>query len=747
MGIFKAVKCLADDWAITNCAIVNDEDFRNDTKYIEIQHQTKPDIKFWFTIAFVKNPPPRGCIAFSLNQREWAQLSINQAINVLSSHPANVQLDLICTIVVEIDYIQKKGKNNEQFDTDMMAKEFLVLFSNHILSLSQTLLFPLPEKPLMSLVVKSLEGVNYKEINSGAKPRLLQYGKFLSNTVVQFVVNSNVPIMLVGKAKSQLARVSIINPDFDFNEMGIGGLDSEFNAIFRRAFASRVFPAEIIQKLGCKHVKGILLYGPPGTGKTLMARQIGKMLNAHEPKIVNGPQILDKYVGESEANIRRLFADAEEEEKRCGSGSSLHIIIFDEIDAICKARGSVGGNTGVHDTVVNQLLAKIDGVEQLNNILVIGMTNRRDMIDEALLRPGRLEVQMEISLPDEHGRYQILNIHTSRMKEFKKMATDVDMKELSVLTKNFSGAELEGLVRAAQSTAMNRLIKAGNKVEVDPEASEKLQVCRDDFLHALEHDIKPAFGASAEALEHFLARGIINWGSTVTNILEDGELLTQQARALDTFGLVSVLIEGPPNSGKTALAAKLAKNSDFPFVKVCSPEDMVGFTENAKCMQIRKIFDDAYRSQLSCILVDNIERLLDYGPIGPRYSNLTLQALLVLLKKQPPKGKKLLVLCTSSRKEVLQEMEMLSAFTAILHVPNLSKPEELITVLKQFDLFNEQDIHKIYNQVTGHRVFIGIKKLLALIDMVRQTEPRQRVVKFLTKMEEEGCLDLGTMIH
>jgi vesicle-fusing ATPase len=111
-------------------------------------------------------------------------------------------------------------------------------------------------------------------------------------------------------------RQSIINPDWDFQKMGIGGLGKEFNAIFRRAFASRVFPIEIVEQLGCKHVKGILLYGPPGTGKTLMARQIGKMLNAREPKIVNGPQVLDKYVGESEANIRRLFADAEEEEKR-----------------------------------------------------------------------------------------------------------------------------------------------------------------------------------------------------------------------------------------------------------------------------------------------------------------------------------------------------------------------------------------------------------------------------------------------
>ena len=171
---------------------------------------------------------------------------------------------------------------------------------------------------------------------------------------------------------------------------------------------------------------GILLFGPPGTGKTLMARQIGQMLNAREPKIVNGPQILDKYVGESEANIRKLFAEAEEEEKRMGPNSGLHIIIFDEIDAICKARGSVAGNSGVNDTVVNQLLSKIDGVDQLNNILVIGMTNRRDMMDEALLRPGRLEVSIEIGLPKESGRIQILNIHTRKMVENGKISKDVN---------------------------------------------------------------------------------------------------------------------------------------------------------------------------------------------------------------------------------------------------------------------------------------------------------------------------------
>ncbi|PNF26292.1 Vesicle-fusing ATPase 1 [Cryptotermes secundus] len=743
----KASRCPTDELSLTNCAVVNKDDFPDDVKHIEVS--TGASQHYVFTVRFHPDVP-RGTVGFSLPQRKWATLSLSQDIEVKPHHfDPTSSSECLCTIVLEADFLQKKTTTLEPYDTDQMAKEFLLQFSGQAFTVGQQLAFSFLDKKLLGLVVKSLEAADLNAIKAGqdAKPKKTKMGRCLGDTIVQFEKAENSSLNLVGKSKGKVSRQSVINPDWDFQKMGIGGLDNEFSAIFRRAFASRVFPPEVVEQLGCKHVKGILLYGPPGTGKTLMAHQIGTMLNAREPKIVNGPQILDKYVGESEANIRHLFAEAEEEEKRLGPNSGLHIIIFDEIDAICKSRGSVAGNTGVHDTVVNQLLAKIDGVEQLNNILVIGMTNRRDMIDEALLRPGRLEVQMEIGLPNENGRFQILTIHTSRMKEYKKISPDVDIKELAVLTKNFSGAELEGLVRAAQSTAMNRLIKAANKVEVDPEAMEKLLVDRSDFVHALQYDIKPAFGTSAEVLDHFLTRGIINWGTPVTSILQDGMLFIQQASSMDTSGLVSVLLEGPPNSGKTALAAQLAKNSDFPFVKVCSPEEMVGFTESAKCLHIRKVFDDAYRSQLSCILVDNIERLLDYGPIGPRYSNLTLQALLVLLKKEPPRGRKLLILCTSSRRQVLEDMEMLSAFTAVLHVPNISEPEHLLAVLEESDVFSKKDLSSISRKIHGHRVFIGMKKLLALTDMARQIEAHNRVVKFLTKLEEEGGIDTGTSIQ
>lgn len=126
--------------------------------------------------------------------------------------------------------------------------------------------------------------------------------------------------------------------------------------------------------------------------------------------------MLSKYQGESEENIRKLFKEAEEDMKTKGDQSPLHIIIFDEIDAICRQRGSVQSGTGVQETIVNQLLSKIDGVDSLNNILIIGMTNRKDMIDEAMLRPGRLEIHLEIGLPDEAGRLQIFEIHTKDMR-------------------------------------------------------------------------------------------------------------------------------------------------------------------------------------------------------------------------------------------------------------------------------------------------------------------------------------------
>ena len=159
------------------------------------------------------------------------------------------------------------------------------------------------------------------------------FGIVDSNTIFRFKVGQKSQNSI--KVNSNEAK-QLFKENMSFQELGIGGLDEQFAKIFRRAFNSRRYPQNIIEKYGVKHCKGMLLYGPPGTGKTLIARQIAKALNCHEPQVVNGPQIFDKFVGGSEKKIRDLFAPAEAEQSEKGDDSELHIIIFDEIDAICR---------------------------------------------------------------------------------------------------------------------------------------------------------------------------------------------------------------------------------------------------------------------------------------------------------------------------------------------------------------------------------------------------------------------------
>ncbi len=496
-------------------------------------------------------------------------------------------------------------------------------------------------------------------------------GMVTEDTEIELVAISPMIIDMSNDTSKAFKSNSLFIEKFSFEELGIGGLDGQLNNIFRRAFASRIFSPEIMEKMGTKHAKGVILYGPPGTGKTLIARQIGKILNTVEPKIINGPEILNKYVGQSEENIRNLFQDVETEYQEVGDKSKLHLIIFDEIDAICKQRGSSQSSSGVGDSIVNQLLSKIDGIKSLNNLLIIGMTNRLDLLDDALLRPGRFEVQMEIGLPDEAGRAQILKIHTKSMRE-NNYIEDMDLLSIAQSTKNYSGAELEGVVRSATTFALSRLIPSLDAPTTNIDYS-KLKVTKDDISKALE-EIKPSLGVSSVDLEPYLEHPMLDFNKGIVASLKD--LVDQLERSNRTNSL-SLLLSGNLGTRKTTLAAYLSKYSNYPYVKMVSAEKMIGRSDTDICGMMGKIFNDAYRSERSVVILDDIERIIQYTSVGPRFSNTILQTLLVLIRKRPPTGKKILIVGTSSVEPVMRKLGIYDTFNMNIYTPMLTRSQAL----------------------------------------------------------------------
>ena len=420
----------------------------------------------------------------------------------------------------------------------------------------------------------------------------------------------------------------MLRGNFTFESVGIGGLDKELGQLFRRVLAPRLLPASVRRLHNLGVVRGVLLHGPPGTGKTLTARKIGGLLKVKEERthVVNGPDLVSKFLGESEANLRGVFDAARSDERRHGANASLHLVIFDEMDAICRPRGHDGGDGGpglVYDSLVNQLLSILDGVSALDNVLVIGMTNRKDLIDRALLRPGRFEVEIKMPMPTRDGRLAILRIHTNSTA----LNADVRLAAVAAETAGFTGADIAGVVKSATSAALQRAVEALPPGE-DSFPDGALTLRRSDFTQALK-EVRPAAGMGREEIGRYLATDASENATAPARLLRvsDGYAATYEAarRLLaplpsaapkgGDFGVVSsLLLSGPAGSGRTRMAAHLAWHGNFSFVHIIDADELRGASEGGRLQRLSAVFDDAARAESAVVVLDDIERLLGTLP-------------------------------------------------------------------------------------------------------------------------------------
>jgi len=258
-----------------------------------------------------------------------------------------------------------------------------------------------------------------------------------------------------------------------------------------------------------------------------------------------------------------------------------------------------------------------------------------------------------------------------------------------------------------------------------------------DFLAALK-EVTPAFGVAEDDLK-FLVRGeLIDWGAPYARILETCRTLRNQVQFSDRTPLMSVLLEGVPNCGKTAIIAKLAVESKIPYIRIVSPETLLGYDERQKCDNIQKVFEDAYKCDCGLILLDNIERLLEYVPIGPRFSNAILQTLQILVKQIPKKeNSKLIIFATTSNLSMMEDMDFKHAWNVILKVPQLNSIDEVKKVFTELDSgVGARELDELASVVP---LPIPIKQLLMVIELSKQQPEAGVAAGRITKERLTTC--------
>ncbi len=427
---------------------------------------------------------------------------------------------------------------------------------------------------------------------------------FMGNRNQDFLVHNTTPggpVLISQKTRILLDKIqqnSTKRSKISYED--IGGLSRELKKI-REMIELPLKCPRLFDRLGIDPPKGVLLYGPPGCGKTLIARAVASETAAYFVH-VTGPEIMGKFYGESEARLRGFFEEARK--------NAPSILFIDEIDAIAPKREEMGGEKQVERRVVAQLLALMDGLESRGDVIVIGATNIPNALDPALRRPGRFDRELEIAIPDQRDRLEILSIHVRGMP----LASDVDLERLSRVTHGFVGADMEALCREAAMSVLRRVVpdytcRIEEVADID---ILQMEVMMDDFLGALK-EVEPS-----AIREVFVEVPDVSWedvgglreikrqlSEAVAWPLKHGELLA-------SVGLrppKGILLSGSPGLGKTLVVKAMANESEINFISVKGSELLskyVGESEKG----VREVFRKARQASPCILFFDEFDSLV-----------------------------------------------------------------------------------------------------------------------------------------
>lgn len=376
----------------------------------------------------------------------------------------------------------------------------------------------------------------------------------------------------------------------------IGGLEDEIQQV-REMIELPLKHPEVFQQLGIDAPQGVLLHGPPGTGKTLLAKAVANEADATFMSI-NGPEIMSKYYGESEKQLREKFEEAQD--------NSPAIIFIDEIDAIASKRSEVGGE--VERRVVAQLLSLMDGLEERENVIVIAATNRVDAVDEALRRGGRFDREIEIGVPNRSGRKEIMQIHTRNMP----LTDDVDLDQIADKTHGYVGADLQAVAKEAAMAVLRRVLpEIDLDAEIPSNVMEKLVVSREDMVEGIRKVQPSAMREVMVEVPQVTWDEVGGLEDTKEKLREMVEWPQKHPERFQRMGIDvprGILLYGLPGTGKTLLAKAVANEANANFISIKGPEIFSKFVGESE-ESIREVFKKA-RQVAPCILfIDEIDSI------------------------------------------------------------------------------------------------------------------------------------------